>query len=345
MPKKQLVDFTNRAEQWREALRGLSNVENLLALMQGETAELFPFCRELASYLLLVVSLWPNNQQRLLDAARLFSGALNYHVARAPKGLTFRDGDSVGGYERVTFGRIFSAAKLKTFNRMFFERIGGLESLLFCPSIKQFHCDICDRTKELKIVHDVIEFLIKAARVLPSNFRSASFAYEAISQNIFSREGGYGISFGPKRKRDVSNKVTTVGSVREKWKYAPDTVILSYVLTEFYKFPQDSLANLAGFVSFSINARKITKLRLLLSLVAAQLVEAKATQNKSIAKWTALFNVSPPTKPFVLPRFSEDDLERIFKIENDVHREPMSLGEQAIAREKWKTWYRVGRAD
>ena len=72
MPKKQSVDFTSQAEQWREALRGLSNVEDLLASMQGETAESFPFCRELASYLLLVVSLWPNDRQRLLDAAGFF---------------------------------------------------------------------------------------------------------------------------------------------------------------------------------------------------------------------------------------------------------------------------------
>lgn len=342
--EKCVLSSTKRANKSHPALRGLSNIEQLLALVEGETPELFPFCRELASYLLLVVSLWPNNQHRLLDAARIFSGALNYHMIHTSKDRTFRDGDAVSGYEDVAFECVFPAIKLVSFNSIFFERIGGLESLLFCPSIEQLRCDIRDRTKELKIVHDTIEFLIKAAKILPPKLRSASFAYEAISCNVFSREEGYGINSGPKRTHDVSNKVTTAGSVREKWKRASDTVILSYVLTELYRFPHYDLTYAQPFVLFSLNARRITKLRLLLSVIARQLVEAKATQNESIAKWTAALNVSLPDKPFVLFRLTEEELERVFEIDRKLHRKALSSDEQIIAREKRRTWWRLGRS-
>lgn len=274
----------------------------------------------------------------------IVSGALNYHVIRTSKDRMFRDGDAVRGYEDVAFERVFPAAKLVSFNSIFFERIGGLGSLLFCPSIEQFRCDILDRTKELKIVHDTIEFLIKAAKVLPPKLRSASFAYEAISQNIFSREGGYGINSGPKRMRDVRNNVTTAGSVREKWKRAPDTVILSYVLTELYRFPHYDLKCPRPFVLFSLKAREITKLRLLLSLIATQLVEAKATQNVSVAKWTAVLNAPLPKKPFVLFRLTEEELERVFEIDRKLHRKALSSDEQIIAREKRRTGWRLGRS-
>ena len=157
MSKEKLgPDPTKRASKSDAVLSGLSTIEELLALTDGKIPELFPFCRELASYLLLVLSLWPNDQQRLLDAARIFSGALNYHMAHTPKDRTFPNGDSLSGYEDVAFERVFPAGELEPFNRTFFDRIGGLESLLFCPSMRQFRRDICDRSEELKIVHDIV---------------------------------------------------------------------------------------------------------------------------------------------------------------------------------------------
>ena len=179
---------------------------------------------------------------------------------------------------------------------------------------------------------------------MPPKLRSASFAYEAISRNVFNRERGYGINSGPKRTRDVSNNVTTAGSVREKWKRAPDTVILSYVLTELFKLPHYDLANPRSFVLFSLGARRRSKLTLFLSLIATQLVDASATQNESIGKWSAQLNVPPPTKSFVLFRLSDDQLERAFEIDQKVHRRPLSLDEQAVVRERAKMWWRLGRS-
>jgi hypothetical protein len=163
-------DSPTQGNKSRPPLLCPSNHEELLALMQGDTPELFPFCRELAAYLLLAFSLWPNDQERLLDAARIYSGALNYHIAQTPKNRIFRGG--MEGREKVRFGRLFPTSDLKSFNRIFFERIGSQKSLLFCPSVKQFRRDLIDRTEDLKMVHDVIEFLIKAATVLPSKLRS-----------------------------------------------------------------------------------------------------------------------------------------------------------------------------
>jgi hypothetical protein len=329
-------DSPTQGNKSRPSLLCLSNHEELLALMQGDTPEIFPFCRELAAYLLLAFSLWPNDQQRLFDAARIYSGALNYHVAQTPKNRIFR-----GGTERrevVRFGRLFPASDLKSFNRIFFERIGGQKSLLFCPSVNQFNSDLIDRIEDLKIVHDVIKFMIKAAKVLPSKLRSASFAYEAVSRNVFSREGGYGIKSGPKRTRSDSNSVTTSGSVREKWKQAPKTVMLSYVLTELYKFPFYDLADIGQFVTFSIYVRGITKLRLLVSSIAKQLVATKATQNESIAKWAGSVTSPPIIPPFVLFCLTEEELERVFQIDQEVHKKPLGLDAQLAVRAKRNNW-------
>jgi hypothetical protein len=80
MSRKNLVpDSPTQGNKSRPTLLCPSNHEELLALMQGDTPGLFPFCRELAAYQLLAFSLWPDDQQRLLDAARIYSGALNYH--------------------------------------------------------------------------------------------------------------------------------------------------------------------------------------------------------------------------------------------------------------------------
>jgi hypothetical protein len=241
------------------------------------------------------------------------------------------------GHDEVVFGRLFPTTDLKSFNRIFFESIGGQTSLLFCPSVNQFRRDLVDRTEDLKIVHDVIGYMIKTSRVLPSKLRSASFAYEAVSRNVFDREGGYGIKSGPKRTRYDSNSVTTTGSVREKWKHAPNTVILSYVLTELYKLPFYDLADSRRFVAFSIYVRGITKLRLFVAPIAKQLLAARATQNESIAKWAS--TIRPPSiiPPFSLFRLTEEELERVFEIDQKVQKNPLSLDAQSAARVKRKT--------
>jgi hypothetical protein len=134
--------------------------------------------------------------------------------------------------------------------------------------------------------------------------------------------------------------VATAGSVREKWKHAPNTVILSYVLTELYKLPFYDFADSGQFVTFSIYVRGITKLRLLVSSIAKQLLAARATQNESIANWASTVMWPQIIPPFVLFRLTEGELERVFKIDQTVHGKPLSLDAQLAVREKRKNWWR-----
>ena len=63
-------------------LRGFSTVDELIDRLTGDERSAFPYEQELTLYVLLVASLWPNDHERLLAAARIFSGALNFHFSR-----------------------------------------------------------------------------------------------------------------------------------------------------------------------------------------------------------------------------------------------------------------------
>jgi hypothetical protein len=262
-----------------------------------------------------------------------FFSRFKFPRSRTPVDRMVRVGD-----DEVVFGDAFPAKGLDEFNKKFFNRIGGPESVLFCPSIEQFHRNVWKRANELLIVHDVIHFLVKAAKVLPPKLRSASFAYEAVARNIFNRKGGYGVSSGPKRQRHDGSTVTTTGSVREKWKRAPETVILSYVLAEWFRLPVYDLATLPLFVRFCDQARSAGELEFFLSAIGRQLIVAKAVQNESIMKWARTLPVVPLTGPWVLYRLSAEELERVFHIDQKVHRRPLRENEQQEARRKAKTW-------
>jgi hypothetical protein len=66
-------------------LRSLSSIKELLDLICGES-EPFPFCRELALYLLLVASIWPDDKDRLLTAGLPNrSRAIGFAVSARPR--------------------------------------------------------------------------------------------------------------------------------------------------------------------------------------------------------------------------------------------------------------------
>jgi hypothetical protein len=65
-------------------LAGFSSIDDLIR-REGDPKTHFPFQRELALYLLLLASLWPGDTNRLLVAARIFSGALNFRVSGSGK--------------------------------------------------------------------------------------------------------------------------------------------------------------------------------------------------------------------------------------------------------------------
>ena len=101
-------------------ISGFSTVEELMARAAGERSVGIPFEKELALYLLLIASLWPNDRERLITAARLFAGALNWSVAnQLHKGQTY-----------LQFRKRFPRSKLMSFNQTFFRRIGGPYSLI-----------------------------------------------------------------------------------------------------------------------------------------------------------------------------------------------------------------------
>jgi hypothetical protein len=311
----------------KSELGDFSSLTKLLDFVSDEIREPFPFARELAWYMLLVASFWPNDQNRLLAAARLFSGILNFHIARIPAERRFTFGGEV-----VVFGSVFAKDDLKTFNAEFFEHIGGHEALLFSPSWDSFYLDTWNETYQLMMLHDVIHYLIKAASIdaLPSKLRSANFAYEVIAKNIFNRLGGYGIKSGSKRKRDLET-ATTAGSVREKWKHAPQTILVSYVLVEWLRLTHYNLASANLFLTFSRQVRRFGGLRVFLAAISKQLTEAGASQNTSIMKWTTPFKSVDLPKQWHLFRLTKDELRKVFETDKRAHRgEAMSAEQQEV---------------
>jgi hypothetical protein len=200
-------------------LAGFNSIQDLIR-REVDPKTQFPFQRELALYLLLIASLWPGNVDRLLVAARIFSGGLNFRLSGSGKSPKL-----------MKRGGPYSASNLGVFNRAFFSRIGGPESLLFCPSSEEFYREIWAHINDLAMMHDVIEFLVKTADF--PELCSARMAFAAIAVNLFEREGGYGVPSSPKRNHQTGY-VATPETVRARWKAVPDTVVLSFVLTRWY---------------------------------------------------------------------------------------------------------------
>jgi hypothetical protein len=333
--QKLFVDFNKRVfsknppiiavPQLRSDLSGFSTVDELIGRLTRDHRPIFPYEKELVLYLLLIASLWPNDYERLLTAARLFSGALNFHFSRAPKDM----------YRRARLlRRKLSRKKINFFNKHFFVRIGGPPSLLFCPSVERFHRDVWERIAELTIILDFTEYIFKSS-ILSKKICSASFAYHAIANNIFSRKGGYGVAEGPKRKskRGNTTAVTTAESVRAKCKHAPETTILSFIMTRWYPFHFFDPANPNFFlVSFRHNESG-RWLKVAISMIRDRLLLNMSALNTSITRW-ALVNSPMLDKPAHLYTLSAEELERAFKIYEGANKRPLSREEQDAARQK-----------
>jgi hypothetical protein len=251
-------------------LAGFNSIQNLIR-SEIDPQTKFPFQRELALYLLLIASLWPGNVDRLLVAARIFSGALNFRISGSRKSSKLMKRDSA-----------YSASKLDVFNRVFFPRIGGSESLLFCPSTEEFYREVWAYINELAMIHDVIEFLIKTADF--PELCSARMAFAAVAGNLFQRKGGYGVPSGSKRKHQAGY-VTTPETVRARWKAVPDTVVLSFVLTRWYGIhyfdPSSPMFFLHLNKCVETGSRELVNF---LTIVQDRLRLGRAKQNSSILK-------------------------------------------------------------
>jgi hypothetical protein len=210
----------------------------------------------------------------LLVAARIFSGALNFRVSGSGKHSKLMK----------PLYRAYSVSNLAEFNQVFFSRIGGPESLLLCPSTEVFHREIWAHINELAMMHDVIEFLIKTADF--PELCSARMAFAAVAGNLFERKGGYGVPSGLKRKHQTGF-VATSETVRARWKAAPDTVVLSFVLTRWYGSHYFDPVNPRFFPHLTKCVESGTREKLIdfLSIIQHRLRLGKAKQNSSILKW------------------------------------------------------------
>jgi len=326
----------------------LSTDQRLIERLMPNDREAFPFERELALYLLLICSLWPGDRQKLIIAARVFCGALNYHKANVAR-------DALFSYQfgHFDFHRHYSAKKVASFNKLLFEEVGGPMSLWLTPDAREFHHEVRERLTELAMMHDVIDYLVKASIISP-RLSSSAFAFYAVANNIFERANGYGVRVGPKRSRSKVEKntrwenekrlrskeeVTTTHTVRQKWKQAPSTILLSFIMAqkfELHKFcPTD--ARFLAYVSLLTRNAPGWGITVRLRLFQGYLRQYAPVQNVSIRKWT------PHPMPDAFEgaiggvlRFSSRELNAIFKLSDSFFSKPLSELEKAEIREKNK---------
>lgn len=305
-----------------------SSIKYLIDRLTPSAKEVFPFEHALSLHLLFIAALWPNDRQRLLTAARIFAGSTNFHIATVGPKAVFTCKN-----EHLHFHNEFSKSRLALFNEGFFKILGGLNSLFFTDSVTAFYRDVHQRVTDLQMMHDVISFLIKASVVSPQ-LSSSRLAFEAVARNIFDRPNGYGVHLGAKRMRS-HGKVTTVNSVREKWKRSPETILLSFVMTEMFG-PQNFSPSEPQFLAYThIVARRTPGkfITILLKISQAYLARNRRTQNKSIEKWTQLLPARPFKGGIGGPlRFSDIQLDRVFTIVDSVFKKPLLKEQKAEFR-------------
>jgi hypothetical protein len=309
-------------------LGGYSTVEELTDKLPSNGVPAFPYERELALYLLLVASLWPKDRKRLLTAARIFSGALNFHFSRA-RG----DGTSTSSKKYAVLPRELSSADIHSFNESFFARIGGPLSLLFCPSIEESHRALWKQVGELTMIHDFVEYLFKSSPF--KRISSVTFAYHAIANNIFERKGGYGVAGGPKRKRGEADPVKTAESVRARCKDIPENVILSFIMTRWCCFHWLDPTYPEFLLNLMDSQESGPSIKIALSTIAERLLGNRPSVNTSVARWARVN--TPPLNRAWLQTLSPAELDRAFKIAEKVFKKPISQEEQDRTREILKT--------
>ena len=267
----------------RGDLTGFSTVDDLIGKLSRDRRPAFPYERELALYLLLIASIWPGDRERLLAAARIFSGALNFHISRAQE-----DAASSASRRYLALRQKLSPSEINSYNENFFVKFGGPQSLLFSPSVEAFHRDLWKRIAELTLIHDFAEYIFKSS-ILSKRISSATFGYHAIANNIFAREGGYGVAGGPKRKRGQTTAVKTAESVRAKCKSVPATVILSFIMTRWYGVHLFDPAHSQFLITlFRHEGTTSSGLRIAMSIIRDRLLKGRSKLNRSLIKWAGV---------------------------------------------------------
>lgn len=302
----------------------LSGIEQLMTRLNSSSREAFPFERELAFYLLFIAAIWPDKPDTLLTAARIFSGALNVHAATLNRHVGLRHQGVA-----LEFSGTFELSRLGQFNQRLFRDIGGPYSLLFTTSVDDFQRMVANRVHDLLMLHDVVDFLLKASFV-SRRLCSSNLAFNAVSQNVFRRANGYGVKGGQKRIR-TNDEVTTVNSVREKWKKAPNSIFLSFMLTKLYPIQDYSpaVADFLAHLCFITRVGLPSRLDPLLGAIQASIENCAPTQNRSIIKW-AHFSAPEKGKGFFggAMTFSNDEIKRVLALSDEVFERPLSKEEK-----------------
>jgi hypothetical protein len=296
-------------------LSGFLSIDELLRRLEGRAPPpRFAFEKEFALYLLFVASIWPDNRQRLVDAARLFGGTINYVAAKNNT-------------------RISKLAQ-KSFNTRLFSKVGGVESLLFCPAINDFHQDVHNRLNELAPLHDVVDLIFRLTVIAPE-LTQLKFAFYAISRNALGRENDYGISSGPKRKRVTAISMETLHA---KWRRRPKSLILSYLLVEHFKLGLLPPGHWRFLHLFSQTVQSGHTIRSFQAAIERVLSRSKAARRSGLAELLEArdpprvqrIHVQPPT---------DVQLSKILEAASAYFSPPMRDERIESIRQSAKKWY------
>ena len=199
-------------------------VDLLLAEDLDDGAHRFRFDREIALLLLLIWSMWPDDDAILRMASRLIADAITFHRR-----------DKSGN---ITDKRIKKLASIRarleepwyeTFYLRFYAHFGGLASARLMWTRSDFDKIVVDKQCELNTSLDLIEFLLRMSKV-DNKLITRNFGSEFIARDGFQQFDSYGVRIGEK-KSERPTKVA-VNTVSKRWDNAPATLGLTYIIRQ-----------------------------------------------------------------------------------------------------------------
>jgi hypothetical protein len=244
--------------------------------------EEFPFQKAIALYCLFIRSIWTEEReehplgtppQKAREAARLLCGIFNFLMDNPPRGPIKINGES------KPYDVWISDNEVHSLNEKFFRLHGGLSSLTWTARADTFFAEVWEQYHSNLMMHDVIEFLLKASISFPEATRS-DIAFEAVAANIFNRPADQGVirkaagQAGQHKKvleqaglTDGRAILITPKGVRERWRSAPDTILLSYTTSICY-----------GWLAHPVDSTQLVQL-------------VTASRSPSVQRMLAIYNI------------------------------------------------------
>ena len=200
--KKQFWSYFNSSEHDDN---DFGSLPYLIQTLLSTDKEKFPMQKAIALYCLFVFSIWTKEEDiaqftredKAREAARLLCGLINFFEQRKKAKDILR--------------YVMSEREVGELNSNFFRHNGGFPSLTWTTRADRFFEQIWEAYHATLIMHDVIEFLLKASINLPGAL-TLKMACEAIAANIFKRRPEYGVlRKDPGRVRVHRNRLGNVG--------------------------------------------------------------------------------------------------------------------------------------